>query len=81
MKASTTFSILFWANFSRIKDKKASIYAKISVNGKRSTISLKRKVAVSDIDIHKNRAKGTSQKTRMLNNYLDEVYDRLFKCY
>ncbi|MCF6347040.1 MAG: Arm DNA-binding domain-containing protein, partial [Flavobacteriaceae bacterium] len=69
MKTSSTFSILFWVNFSRIKNEKASIYVRITVNGKRATISLKRKVEVSDWDIHKNRARGTSQKTRILNNY------------
>lgn len=81
MKTSSTFSILFWVNFSRIKNKKASIYVRITVNGKRATISLKRKVIVSDWDIHKNRARGTSQRTRILNNYLDEVHGSLFKCY
>ncbi len=81
MKTSSTFSILFWVNFSRIKNEKASIYARITVNGKRATISLKRKVSISDWDIHKNRARGTSQKSRVLNNYLDEIYSGLFKCY
>jgi len=81
MKTSTTFSILFWADFSRAKNDQASIYARITVNGKRATISLKRKVLVSDWDVHKNRARGTNQKSRILNSYLDETYNHLFKCY
>lgn len=81
MKKSSTFSILFWVNLSRIKDEKASVYARITVNGKRANISLKRKILISDWDINKNRVKGTSQKARILNNYLDEVYSGLFKCY
>ena len=81
MKTSSTFSILFWADFSRAKNDQASIYARITVNGKRATISLKRKVLVSDWDVHKNRARGTSQKSRILNSYLDETYNHLFKCY
>ena len=81
MKSSTTFSILFWADFARAKDNRASIYARITVNGKRATISLKRKVLVSDWDIHRNRAKGNSQKSRMLNSYLDDTYTYLFECY
>ncbi len=81
MKTSSTFSILFWADFSRAKDDQASIYARITVNGKRATISLKRKVFISDWDVHKNRARGTSQKSRILNSYLDETYNLLFKCY
>ncbi|CDF79943.1 phage integrase family protein [Formosa agariphila KMM 3901] len=81
MKTSTTFSILFWADFSRAKKDHASIYARITVNGKRATISLKRKVFITDWDIHKNRARGTNQKSRMLNSYLDETFNHLFKCY
>ena len=81
MKTSSTFSILFWADFARAKDNQASIYARITVNGKRATISLKRKVSVSDWDTHRNRARGNSQKSRMLNSYLDETYTFLFECY
>ena len=72
---------MFWADFSRAKNDQASIYARITVNGKRATISLKRKVLVSDWDVHKNRARGTNQKSRILNSYLDETYNHLFKCY
>ncbi|MBU2902912.1 site-specific integrase [Maribacter dokdonensis] len=81
MKTSSTFSILFWANFSRVKDNQASLYARITVNGKRASISLKRKVLVSDWDVHKSRAKGTTQKSRILNSYLDETYNHIFKSY
>jgi hypothetical protein len=81
MKTSSTFSILFWADFSRAKNKQAPIYARITVNGKRATISLKRKIFITDWDVHKNRARRTSQKSRTLNSYLDETYNHLFKCY
>ena len=36
---------------------------------------------MSDWDVHKNRARGTNQKSRILNSYLDETYNHLFKCY
>ena len=81
MKTSSTFSILFWANFIRAKDNQVSLYARITVNGKRATLSLKRKVLITDWDVHRNRARGTSQKTRILNSYLDETYNHLFQCY
>ncbi|WP_445735266.1 site-specific integrase [Mariniflexile sp.] len=81
MKTTSTFSILFWADYSRAKDNQALIYARITINGKRSTISLKRKVPIPDWDVHKGRVRGTSQKNRILNNYLDEVYSGLFRCY
>ena len=81
MKTSSTFSILFWVDFSRVKDNQASIYARITVNGKRATLSLKRKVPLSDWDAHKGRARGTNQNTRILNNYLEQVNSNLFKSY
>jgi len=81
MKTSSTFSILFWADFSRVKDNQASLYARITVNGKRATISLKRKILIGDWDVHKGRARGTSQKVRILNSYLDETYNHIFKSY
>ena len=81
MKTSSTFSIMFWADFARANDNQASLYARITVNGKRSTISLKRKVLISDWDAHRNRARGNSQKSRVLNSYLDESYTFLFECY
>ncbi len=81
MKTSSTFSILFWADFSRVKDNQASLYARITVNGKRATISLKRKVLISDWDAHKNRVRGKNQKSRILNSYLDETYNLLFQAY
>ncbi|OQD42708.1 integrase [Croceivirga radicis] len=81
MKTSSTFSILFRADFSRVKDNQVSLYARITVKGKRAVISLKRKVLISDWDVHKNRAKGTGQKSRILNSYLDETYNLLFNSY
>jgi len=81
MKTSATFSILFWVELSRTKNHQASLYARITVNGQRSAISLKRKVFITDWDSDRNRAKGTGQKLRLLNSYLDETYNQLFEAY
>ncbi|WP_158973678.1 site-specific integrase [Cellulophaga sp. L1A9] len=81
MKTSSSFSILFWVNLSRTKNSEASLYARITVNGKRAAISLNRKVLITDWDSDRNRAKGTGQKSRILNAYLDETYNQLFQAY
>ncbi len=81
MKTTPTFSIHFWANFSRVKDGQTLLYARITVNGKRATIGLKQRVAVAEWDIRKNRMRGTNQQARLINSYLDEVYSSLFSCY
>tara|TARA_R110002051_G_scaffold100879_4_gene171415 strand:+ start:64987 stop:66237 length:1251 start_codon:yes stop_codon:yes gene_type:complete len=81
MKTTSTFSILFWADLARAKENQVALYARITVNGKRATLSLKRKVPLSDWDAHKGRVRGTNQNARILNNYLDEVNTHLFGCY
>jgi len=81
MKTTSTFSILFWLNSARMKNEKALIYARITVNGIRAVISLKRKITISEWDPAKNRARGTKQEARLLNRYLDQVYSSLFESY
>ncbi|MDA9775555.1 site-specific integrase, partial [Algibacter sp.] len=60
---------------------KLSIYARITVNGKRSEISLKRNVQVNDWDNNRSRCRGNTAKIRFLNAYLDEVYNQLLDCH
>ncbi|WP_299324183.1 site-specific integrase [uncultured Maribacter sp.] len=81
MKTSSSFSILFWVNLSRTKNGEASLYARITVNGKRAAISLNRKVLIANWDSDRNKAKGTGQKSRILNTYLDETFNQLFQAY
>ena len=81
MKNTHTFSILFWLKLANAKNGKAPIYARITVNGKRAELSLKRKVLISHWDAHKNKLKGLSGETRLINTYLEQVYGKLFKCY
>ncbi|MCB0388286.1 MAG: hypothetical protein KDD23_06225 [Winogradskyella sp.] len=81
MKATSTFSILFWVDLSRVKHEKASIYARVTVNSKRVVISLKRKVIIEDWDANKNRARCTKHESRLLNKYLDQIHSRIFECY
>ena len=81
MKSSKTFSILFWINTSRAKNNQAEIYARITVDGKRVNISLKRRVNVDKWNISKKRVNGTSAKAKQTNRYLDEAYAQLFQIY
>jgi len=57
MTRTNTFSTLFWLKLSSAKNGKAPLYARITVNGKRSELSLKRKVYISDWDSAKSRLK------------------------
>ncbi|MCB0753111.1 MAG: site-specific integrase, partial [Ignavibacteriae bacterium] len=77
MKTSTTFSILFWLKLSKAKNGKAPLYARITVNGKRVEISLKRKVKIEYWSSAKNKVKGTNQEARIINEFLDQVSSEL----
>ena len=81
MQTNSTFSIIFFTRKSRSVTNKLSIYARITVNGKRSEISLKRSVLFKDWDNSKNRGRGGNYKIRILNRYLDQVYSQLLDCH
>lgn len=81
MKTSNTFSVLFWLKQANAKNGKASLYARITVNGKRAELSLKRKLSISDWDSNKSRLKGLSDEAKMVNNYMKQVNSRLFESY
>jgi len=77
MQTNNTFAAIFFTRKSRGHSKKLSIYTRITVNGKRAEISLKRSVSVYNWDCSKCRAWGASQNIRILNKYLDHVYGQL----
>jgi len=81
MKTKHTFTVIFFTRKLRSNPNQLSIYVRITINGKRSEISLKRVIPVKDWDSNKSRGRGSSQKVRTLNAYLDEVYNRLLECH
>lgn len=81
MKTSTTFSVLFWLKRSKTKNSQAPLYARVTVNGNRIEISLKRKVTISEWDNNKNRLRGNKPIAKLLNSYLDQVQNKFYKCY
>ncbi|GAA4304633.1 Arm DNA-binding domain-containing protein [Aestuariibaculum suncheonense] len=81
MKTTQTFSVLFWLKQSSIKNGKAPLYARITVNGKRAELSLKRKVLVSEWDSNKSRLKGLGDEAKLLNEFLKQISADLFGVY
>jgi integrase/recombinase XerD len=74
MKTSTTFSILFWLKQSKAKNGEAPLYARLTVNGQRAEISLKRKIKIANWNSYKNCVRGTNQEARIVNEHLNQVY-------
>ena len=81
MKTLNSFSILFWLKLASKKNNKAPLYVRVTVNGKRAEISLKRKVTITDWDTSRNRLKGLSSEAKLFNNNLEQIHSKLFECY
>lgn len=81
MRTSSTFSVLFWVYGKRAVNNQANIYLRITSNGKRVNISLKKKINLSTWDEKSQRAKGTAKDSRILNLYLNEVQSKIYRIY
>ena len=67
---SNSFSLLFYIKRSKADNfGKVNIYFRITVNGKRSELSIRRKVHVNKWNSSAGKAKGFSQEAQELNKY------------
>ena len=74
MKSRNTFGIHFVVRIPKQqKNGMATVYARIAVNGRRSEISLKKKVAPKDWDETKGKAKGKREEIQKLNSHIERV--------
>jgi site-specific recombinase XerD len=81
MKTSNTFGVHFLIRPDKLKEGKAPVYARITVNTDRVLIGLKQWIDPKSWDVKKGIGKGTKDETRSLNNYLSEVRTELGECY
>nr|AOE06994.1 transposase [uncultured bacterium] len=65
----------------RAVNNKANIYIRVTLNGKRVNISLKKKINISTWDEKLQRASGTDKDSRILNLYLNEVQSKVYRIY
>jgi site-specific recombinase XerD len=74
MRSSNTFGIHFVIRLAkREKSASAMVFARITVNGRKSEISLKKKVNPQSWDDVKGKAKGRSEEIRKLNEHIERV--------
>ncbi|MDF9799070.1 integrase/recombinase XerD [Catalinimonas alkaloidigena] len=81
MRASNTFSILFFVKKHRISNGKVPIYLRITANGKRLDLSVKRRIDADKWDEARGVARGSRQEIKALNMYLDQVKNHLYECH
>lgn len=75
-----SFSIIFYIR-KNMADRNGLclVYLRITVSGKRSEISVKRKVKADDWNFDAGRAKNSKASNRELNKYLEDVRSRLYQ--
>ena len=81
MKTSETFSALIWADKKNAIHNQASLYARITVNQKRVSISLKRKVNLAVWDPKKAMVTNRDYNAKLTNKYIDQVKAQLFQAF
>lgn len=82
MKKMNTFGIQFVIRLPKQqKSEMATVYARITVNGRRSEISLKSKVSSKAWDEAKGKAKGKREEVIKLNNHIERVRSLITDAY
>ncbi|MDT3403598.1 site-specific integrase [Mucilaginibacter terrae] len=69
----STFGVIFYLRkYKAVKSGRVPIYARITVNGRRTDLSVKRSVEPANWNEHKGMAKGSREEISKLNKYLEE---------
>ena len=76
-----TFSVLFYANKSKVKDGIVPVMGRITINGTQSQFSCKRTIPLSLWDAKGNCAKGRTREALDLNRDLDNIKAQIIKHY
>lgn len=75
-----SFTLLFYIKRSKAdKNGYANIYIRITVNGKRSEMSIKRKVHIDKWSSEAGKAKGYSIEAQEVNRYIDMITNKIYR--
>jgi len=77
----STFSVLFYANKSKVKNGIVPVMGRITINGTQSQFSCKRSIPLSLWDAKGNCAKGRSREALDLNRDLNNIKAQIIKHY
>lgn len=81
MNKLVTFSVMILPRFEKESKGKTPLYARITVNGKRSLFSLQRNFTTSLWDGTNSRLTGTCEEALHINVYLDQVQIQITEAY
>ncbi len=75
-----SFSLLFYIKRSKADSNgKVNIYFRITVNGKRAELSIRRKVYINKWNAQAGKSIGYSQEAQELNRYIDIITNKIYK--
>jgi len=80
MQTQTSFAILFWIKKNRIKNGKAPIYARVTINGTRLEISTLKEVDINEWDANSQSVKGRSNESKVINDQLTVIKAKILHC-
>lgn len=80
MKIQQTLSILFWISKNRIKNGKAPLWVRVTIEGQRFEISAQREIALLEWDARAQMVIGRSQEAKEINNHLALIKSKLLGC-
>jgi site-specific recombinase XerD len=81
MKTTQTFSILIWANKAKETKDGLPLFARVTIDGRRAEISIKKKVPAGKWDAKSGLMTGSDESAKLVNNYIAQVKAELFKIY
>jgi len=81
MRTTNTFGVHFLIRQDKLKEGKAPVYVRVTVNANRTLIGLKQWIDPRSWDARKGAGKGSKEETRSLNRYLAEIRTELGECY
>tara|TARA_B100001146_G_C16055636_1_gene379846 strand:+ start:594 stop:848 length:255 start_codon:yes stop_codon:yes gene_type:complete len=78
MNNDVSFGVIFNPKLSKAKNGTAPLYARITVNGERIELSLKRRITLSLWNEKRSRLKGYSEESLQVNKSLDKMFFNYF---
>ncbi len=76
---NNSFSLLFYIKKCKADSNgKANIYLRITLNGKRAELSIRRKVSVNNWDTNSNLARGNSRESHEINRYITTIKNKIY---
>ena len=81
MKNALSFGICFIPKSLKAKNGTAPLYARITVNGERIELSLKRRITLNLWNEKRSRLKGHSEESKQVNRSLDRIYNKIYEAF